>query len=218
MFSRWWPRLTVIWPKSTQLTGWLGLINPAENLGRHNLPSDVLRVTIMGILSSTVSLALGQDLSGSPSPHPIQSPRGEVRSLRSKVKHSRFEAINVSSPIYSNEAENPNTSTEQCPAETVIEPPKLTAYYHINHSFWSLRNNTELTCRLCRVKPCKSLVTKDRQPYVKTHTKASLEINKSQFITSIPMKGYLITNRVFCIKVNCSELINTAEIKLNDNK
>jgi hypothetical protein len=74
-------------------------------------------------------------------------------------------------PIYSNEAENPNASTEKCPVETVIEPPKLTAYYHINHSFWSLRNSTELTCRLCRVKPCKSLVTKDRQPYIKTHTK-----------------------------------------------
>jgi hypothetical protein len=36
MFSRWWTRLTVDWPKSTRLTGSLGLINPAENLGRHN--------------------------------------------------------------------------------------------------------------------------------------------------------------------------------------
>jgi hypothetical protein len=38
MFSRWWPRLTVVWPKSTLLTGSLGLNNPAENLGRHSLP------------------------------------------------------------------------------------------------------------------------------------------------------------------------------------
>jgi hypothetical protein len=48
MFSRWWPRLTVVWPKSTRLTvvwpkstrltGSLGLINLAENLGRHSLP------------------------------------------------------------------------------------------------------------------------------------------------------------------------------------
>jgi hypothetical protein len=67
--------------------------------------------------------------------------------------------------------------------------PKLTSYYCINHSHWSLYNNTELTCRLCRVKPGKSLTTKDRKPYIKTHTKASLEINKSQFITSIPIKG-----------------------------
>jgi hypothetical protein len=100
----------------------------------------------------------------------------------------------------------------------VIEPPKLTPYYYINHSFWSLRNDTELTCRLCWVKLGKSLITKDRKPYIKTHTKASLEINKSQFITSITIKGYLITNRVFCIKVNCSEFINTAEIKLNEKR
>jgi hypothetical protein len=104
------------------------------------------------------------------------------------------------------------------PLPPVTEPPKLTPYCRINHYFWSLRNNTELTCRLCRVKPGKSLVTKDRQPYIKTHTKASPEINKSHFITSIPIKGYLITNRVFCIKVNCSEFINTAEIKLNEKR
>jgi hypothetical protein len=35
MFSRWWPRLTVVWPTSTQLTSSLGLNTPAENLGRH---------------------------------------------------------------------------------------------------------------------------------------------------------------------------------------
>jgi hypothetical protein len=38
MFSRWWPRMTVVWLKSTQLACSLGLINPAEILGRHSLP------------------------------------------------------------------------------------------------------------------------------------------------------------------------------------
>jgi hypothetical protein len=38
MFLRWWPRLTVVWPKSTRLTGSLGLNNPTENLGRHRMP------------------------------------------------------------------------------------------------------------------------------------------------------------------------------------
>jgi hypothetical protein len=77
------------------------------------------------------------------------------------------------------------------------KPPKLSLYYRINHSIWPLRNNTELTCRLCQVKPGKSLITKDRQLYIKTHTKASLEINKSQFITLIPMKGYILQNKSF---------------------
>jgi hypothetical protein len=36
MLLRWWPRLTVVWPRSTRLTGSLGLINPTENLGRHS--------------------------------------------------------------------------------------------------------------------------------------------------------------------------------------
>jgi hypothetical protein len=38
MFSRWWPRLTVVWPKSTRLTRSLGLNNRLKNLGRHRLP------------------------------------------------------------------------------------------------------------------------------------------------------------------------------------
>jgi hypothetical protein len=38
MFSRWWPRLTVVWPKPTLLTRSLVLIIPAENLGHHSLP------------------------------------------------------------------------------------------------------------------------------------------------------------------------------------
>jgi hypothetical protein len=79
----------------------------------------------------------------------------------------------------------------------VTEPPKLTPYYRINHSFWSLHNNTELTCRLCQVKPGKSLITKDRQLYIKTHMKASPKINRLQFIASIPMKGYLLQTKSF---------------------
>jgi hypothetical protein len=44
-------------------------------------------------------------------------------------------------------------TTATCDKPGVAEPPKLTLYYCINHSFWSLRNNTELTCRLYLVKP-----------------------------------------------------------------
>jgi hypothetical protein len=60
----------------------------------------------------------------------------------------------------------------------VIEPPKLIPYYCLNHSTWPLSNNIEVTCRLCRVKPGKSLTSQDRQLYIKTHTKANPEINK----------------------------------------
>jgi hypothetical protein len=65
----------------------------------------------------------------------------------------------------------------------VTEPLKLFPYYFLNHSSLPLSNNTEVTCRLCRVKPGKSLTSQDRQLYIKTHTKTSLEINKSQIIT-----------------------------------
>jgi hypothetical protein len=68
-------------------------------------------------------------------------------------------------------------------AVTVTELLKLIPYYCLNHSTWPLSNNIEVTCRLCRVKPGKSLTSQDRQLYIKTHTKASLEINKSQIIT-----------------------------------
>jgi hypothetical protein len=77
----------------------------------------------------------------------------------------------------------------------VIELLKLIPYYCLNHSSWPLSNNIDVTCRLYRVKPGKSLTSQDRQLYIKTHTNASPEINKSQ----------IITKQVFCMKVNGSE-------------
>jgi hypothetical protein len=65
----------------------------------------------------------------------------------------------------------------------VTEPLKLIPYYCLNHSSWPLSNNIEVTCRLYRVKPGKSLTSQDRQMYIKTHTKVSPEINRSQVIT-----------------------------------
>jgi hypothetical protein len=67
--------------------------------------------------------------------------------------------------------------------DNVTEPLKLIPYYCLNHSSWPLSNNIEVTCRLCRVKPGKSLTSPDRQLYIITHTKASPKINKSQIIT-----------------------------------
>jgi hypothetical protein len=49
----------------------------------------------------------------------------------------------------------------------VTKPLKLIPYYCLNHSSWPLSNNTEVTCRLCRVKPGKSLTSQDRQLYIK---------------------------------------------------
>jgi hypothetical protein len=74
-------------------------------------------------------------------------------------------------------------TVKQCDSHLVTEPLKLIPYYCLNHSSWPLSNNIEVTCRLCRVKPRKSLTSQDRQLYIKTHTKASPEINKSQIIT-----------------------------------
>jgi hypothetical protein len=65
----------------------------------------------------------------------------------------------------------------------VTEPLKLIPYYCLNHSTWTLSNDIEVTCRLCRIKPGKSLTSQDRQMYIKTHTKASPKINKSKIIT-----------------------------------
>jgi hypothetical protein len=70
----------------------------------------------------------------------------------------------------------------------VTEPLKLIPYYFLNHSTWPLSNNFEVTCRLYRVKPGKSLTSQDRQLHNKTHTKASPEVNNSQFITIHPSK------------------------------
>jgi hypothetical protein len=65
----------------------------------------------------------------------------------------------------------------------VTDPLQLFPYYCLNNSSWQLSNNTEVTCRLYRVKPGKSLTSQDRHLYIKTHTKATPKINKSQIIT-----------------------------------
>jgi hypothetical protein len=57
------------------------------------------------------------------------------------------------------------TSEALMPA--VTEPLKLIPYYCPNHSSWPLSNNIEVTCRLCRVKPSKSLTSQDRHLYNK---------------------------------------------------
>jgi hypothetical protein len=53
------------------------------------------------------------------------------------------------------------------PHYTVTEPLKLIPYYCLNHSSWPLSNNIEVTCRLCRVGPGKSLTSQDRHLYNK---------------------------------------------------
>jgi hypothetical protein len=50
---------------------------------------------------------------------------------------------------------------------SVTEPLKLIPYYCPNHSSWPLSNNIEVTCRLCRVRPGKSLTSQDRHLYNK---------------------------------------------------
>jgi hypothetical protein len=47
-------------------------------------------------------------------------------------------------------------------AGCVTEPLKLLPYYRLNRSSGSLSNNTEVTRRLCRVKPGESLTSQDR--------------------------------------------------------
>jgi hypothetical protein len=103
-------------------------------------------------------------------------------------------------------------------AKIVTELPKLTPYYRINHSFWSLRNNTELTCRLCQVKPGKSLITKDRKPYIKTHTKVSTEINKSQFYYINSHKGLFNCKLSLFNKSKLFRVYKYSGIKLNEKR
>jgi hypothetical protein len=100
--------------------------------------------------------------------------------------------------------------------ECTVVKPKLTPYYRINHSFWSLRNNTELTCRLCRVKPGKSLITKDQKPYIKTHTKVSTEINKSQFYYINSHKGLFNCKLSLLHKSKLFRVYKYSGIKLNE--
>jgi hypothetical protein len=54
-----------------------------------DLPTDVMRVIIMGTLSGFVSLNLGPELLGNPSPLPSQGTVRKVRRLRRKTKRLR---------------------------------------------------------------------------------------------------------------------------------
>lgn len=54
-----------------------------------DLPTDVMRVIIMGTLSGFVSLNLGPELLGNPSPLPSQGTVKKVRRLRRKTKRLR---------------------------------------------------------------------------------------------------------------------------------
>jgi hypothetical protein len=49
----------------------------------------------------------------------------------------------------------------RCHGRSVTEPLKLLPHYHLDPSSGSLRNNTEVTRRLCRVIPGKSLTSQD---------------------------------------------------------
>jgi hypothetical protein len=51
--------------------------------------------------------------------------------------------------------------------KTVTEPLKLLPHYRPNPSSGSLSNNTEVTRRLCRIVPGKSLTSQDRHLYNK---------------------------------------------------
>jgi hypothetical protein len=53
------------------------------------------------------------------------------------------------------------------PVVYVTEPLKLLPHYRLNPSSGSISNNTEVTRRLCRVVPGKSLTSQDRHLYNK---------------------------------------------------
>jgi hypothetical protein len=57
--------------------------------------------------------------------------------------------------------------TSQALMPAVTELLKLLPYYHLNRSPGSLSNNIEVTYRLCRVEPGKSLTSQDRHLYNK---------------------------------------------------
>jgi hypothetical protein len=57
--------------------------------------------------------------------------------------------------------------TNQAPMPAVTEPLKLLPHYRLNPSSGPLSNNTEVTRRLCRVVPGKSLTSQARHLYNK---------------------------------------------------
>jgi hypothetical protein len=109
MFSRWWPRLTVVWPKSIQLTCSLGLITPAENLGRHtgfsntidnmktkidNMKAKIQDEEDRGPLSrpSQARRQIPEQLGASPTSSPLEGPLPSSLRLARQVStsHDKF--------------------------------------------------------------------------------------------------------------------------------
>ena len=70
----------------------------------------------------------------------------------------------------------------------VTEPPKLIPYYCLSHSTWSLSNNIEVTCRLFRVKPGKSL-TNDRT-FVHQNSLEDESGDITRLLQRVPSKVY----------------------------
>jgi hypothetical protein len=75
---------------------------------------------------------------------------------------------------------------------SVTEPPKLILYYCINLSSWSLRDNTELTCRLCRVNSGQSRVARIAHSYTNSHEGESRDYIITDYITSTPLRVNLL--------------------------
>jgi hypothetical protein len=125
--------------------------------------------------------------------------RGKQRVSTPRVYAFTFVQTSVVWPLRRHETDGACTATTY-----VAEPLKLIPYYCLNHSSWPLSNNIEVTYRLCRVKPGKSLTSQDRQLYIKTHMKASLEITSHKSLHNI-IQRFIITNQVFIIKVNSSD-------------
>jgi hypothetical protein len=77
----------------------------------------------------------------------------------------------------------------------VTEPPKIILYHCLNHSFLSLSDSTEVSCRLCRVKPSKSRVTRIATfIHQNSHEDESKDYILTNCITSIPLKAILLQN------------------------
>jgi hypothetical protein len=86
----------------------------------------------------------------------------------------------------------------------VTEPLKLIPYYCLNHSSWPLRNNREVTCRLCRVNLVNHLHHRIDNCTSNSHEGESRDKQVTKLLHNI-LQRFIITNQVFNIKVNGSE-------------
>jgi hypothetical protein len=87
---------------------------------------------------------------------------------------------------------------------TMTEPLKLLPHYRLNPSSGSLSNNTEVTRRLCRVVPGKSLTSQDRHLYNKL-MRRRVQRQTNHKLLHKTLQRFIITNQVFCITVNSSD-------------